>query len=212
MKMKRLWVVFTVCLVLSGCIFLGRTNKVTIGKNYNQLECNSFAIMPFIDNRNSRHKGNLGYNAVEVMADAFETEMIGAGFKIVDRRNIQSVLDEMKFSYQGDVDPEQRRQIGKLTNSDVMVIGKLRAFHNALYENKKKPEKPSKCTTISFYVKAVHIETGEILWTGSLTQSAGLKEDFLYSCECDVLTYANKAASDVVKKISKKIGKKQNKE
>lgn len=130
--------------------------------------------------------------------------MIGVGFKAVDRRNIQSALDEMKFSYQGDVDPEQRKEIGKLTNSDIMVAGKVRAFHSALYENKAKPDKPSKCTPINFYVKALHIETGEILWTGSLTQSTtGIKQDFMYSCDCDVLTYANKAAADVVKKIVK---------
>ena len=196
---------------LSGCIFLGRTNKVTIGKSYTGIDCGSFAILPFIDNRNKLTANKLGYNAVDAMTDAFETELIGAGFTVVDRRNIQSALDELKFSYQGDVDPEQRKQIGKLTNSDVMIIGKLRAFQNALYERKDKPDKPSKCTTISFYTKAVHIETGEILWTGSLTQSTGYKEDFLYSCDCDVLKYATKAASDVVKKIVKLSAKKEDK-
>lgn len=205
--MKKLIILSVVSILITGCIFLGRTNKVTIGKNYVELSCGSFAILPFIDNRSGLNAKNLGYSAVDAITDAFETEFIGAGFKVVDRRNIQSALDELKFSYQGDVDPEQRKQIGKLTNSDVMVIGKLRAFHNALYENKAKPDKPSKCTTISFYVKAVHIETGEILWTGSLTQSTGLKEDFLYGCDCDVLTYANKVASDIVNKIVKQIKK-----
>lgn len=202
--MKRLGIVLIACLFFSGCIFLGRTKKVTIGKNYPQLDCKTFAILPFIDNRNNQNKGKLGCNAVDVMTDAFETAMIDAKFKVVDRRNIQSALDEMKFAYQGDVDPEQRKQIGKLTNSDVIVIGKLRAFHNALYENKTKPDKPSKCSTISYYAKAIHIETGEILWTGSLSQSTGIKGDLLYGCDCDVLTYANKVASDIVKKVVKK--------
>lgn len=202
--MKRLWILIIVAVFFSGCIFLGRTAKVTIGKTSAKLDCDTYAILPFIDNRNSQNKGKVGYNAVDVMTDAFETAMIEAGYKIVDRRNIQSALDEMKFSYQGDVDPEQRKQIGKLTNSDVIIVGKLRTFHNALYENQKKPDKPSKCTTISYYVKALHIETGEILWTGSLTQSTGLKEDFLYGCDCNVLNYANKVAEDIVKKIVKK--------
>lgn len=209
--MKKIIILVVLSLCMTGCIFLGRTNKVTIGKNYMELSCGSFAILPFIDNRNTPNAKHLGYSAVDAMTDAFETEFIGAGFKVVDRRNIQSALDELKFSYQGDVDPEQRKQIGKLTNSDVMVIGKLRAFHNALYESKIKPDKPSKCTTISFHVKAVHIETGEILWTGSLTQSTGLKEDFLYGCDCDVLKYANKVASDVVSKIVKQIKKMEKK-
>lgn len=205
--MRKLIPVLLFFFMFTGCIFLGRTNKVTFGKNCSELSKGSYAILPFIDKRNNTHANDVGYNAVDAMTDAFETEFIGAGFKVVDRRNIQNALDELKFSYQGDVDPEQRKQIGKLTNSDVMIIGKLRTFHNALYERKDKPDKPSKCTTISFYVKAVHIETGEILWSGSLVQSTGINEDFLYRCDCDVLKYANKAAADVVKKIVKTICK-----
>lgn len=190
-------------LVLSGCFLLERSVNVTVGKAENSLTHGTYAILPFQDKRESR-PSDLGYNAVDAMTDAFETEFIGAGFKVVDRRNIQSALDELKFSYEGDVDPNQRKQIGKLTNSDIMVVGKLRTFQNALFQNHEKPDKPSKCTSISFAVKAIDIETGEIIWTGSLTKSTGYKDDFMYGCECDVLKYANRAASDFIKTIVKK--------
>ena len=187
----------------SGCILLERSINVTVGKSDVAYIHGTYAIMPFQDKRESVSR-DLGYSAVDAMTDAFETEFIGAGFKVVDRRNIQSALDELKFSYQGDVDPDQRKQIGKLTNSDVMVIGKLRTFQNALFQNSKKPEEPSKCTSISFSVKAINIETGEIVWTGSLTKSTGFKDDFMYGCNCDVLKYSNKAAADFIKTIVKK--------
>jgi len=188
---------------LSGCFLLERSVNVTIGKSDQNLVRGTYAILPFQDKRESG-RTDLGYNAVDAMTDAFETEFIGAGFKVVDRRNIQTALDELKFSYQGDVDPDQRKQIGKLTNSDVMVIGKLRTFQNALFQNTLKPDKPSKCTSISFSVKAINIETGEIVWTGSFTKSTGYKDDFMYGCNCDVLKYANRAASDFIKTIVKK--------
>jgi hypothetical protein len=197
-------VFLSLALVLfSGCVFLERSVNVTVGKTNPELVRGTYAIMPFQDKRESG-SADLGYNAVDAMTDAFETEFIGAGFKVVDRRNIQSALDELKFSYQGDVDPDQRKQIGKLTNSDVMIIGKLRTFQNAQFNNAVKPDKPSKCTSISFSVKAINIETGEIVWTGSLTKSTGYKDDFMYGCSCDVLKYSNRAANDFIKTIVKK--------
>lgn len=188
---------------LSGCFLLERSVNVTIGNSDQNIVRGTYAILPFQDKRETG-RADLGYNAVDAMTDAFETEFIGAGFKVVDRRNIQTALDELKFSYQGDVDPDQRKQIGKLTNSDIMVIGKLRTFQNALFQDSVKPDKPSKCTSISFAVKAINIETGEIVWTGSLTKSTGYKDDFMYGCNCDVLKYANRAASDFIKTIVKK--------
>ena len=200
--MRKAIICSVILIVFTSCVFLDRSINVTFGVNSPDSIKGTYAILPFQDQRES-HSSDLGYNVVDAMTDAFETEFVGAGFKVVDRRNIQNALDELKFSYQGDVDPEKRKQIGKLTNSDIMVIGKLRTFQNALFLDKSKPDKPSKCASISFSVKAVQIETGEILWTGSLTQSTGFKDDFMFGCDCDILKYANKAASDFIKKIVK---------
>ena len=177
--------------------------NVEIGVNFDKLSIDSYAILPFADKRHGV-KQKLGYSPADVMTDAFETAFIGTGNKVVDRRDIDSALDELKFSHSGDVNSEQIKQIGKLTNSDVIVIGKIRQFQNAEFKNRTKPEKPSKCTTISYSVKAVHVETGELLWTGSFTKSTGITEEILYGCKCEVIKYADKAARDVVKKIIKK--------
>ena len=201
--MKKIGMVFVLLFLTTGCFLLERSINVTIGNKDQELSSGTYAILPFQDQRGSVSR-DMGYDVVDAMTDAFETEFVGAGFKVVDRRNIQSALDELKFSYQGDVDPDKRKQIGKLTNSDVMVIGKLRTFQNALYQDSQNPRKPTKCTSISFSVKAVHIETGEILWTGSFVKSTGYKEDFMYGCSCNVLKYANRAADDFIKTIVKK--------
>jgi hypothetical protein len=83
-----------------------------------------------------------------------------------------------------------------------MVIGKIRTFQKAVFGDRSKPDKPTSCASISFSVKAVQIETGEILWTGSFTRSTGFKDDFMFGCDCNLLKYANKAAGDFIKKIA----------
>ncbi len=202
--MKQLLVALTCIVLLSSCLFMGRSLTVEIGGNYSSLGFDSYAILPFLDKRIGV-KQRLGYHPSDVITDAFETAFIGTGSKVVDRRDIDNALDELKFSHSGDVNSDQIKEIGKLTNSDVIIMGKIRLFQNPEFNNRTKPEKPTKCTTISFSVKAVHVETGELLWTGSFTKSTGLKEDFLYGCKCDVLKYADKAAKDIVKEITKKV-------
>lgn len=211
MKVSTKIVCVVFCLLFSSsCFLFSRAMDVEVGGNYPKLKFKSFAILPFADKRHGV-KPKLGYSPADVMTDAFETAFIGTGQKVVDRRDINSALDELKFSHSGDVNSDQIKEIGKLTNSDVIIMGKIRQFQNAEFKNKKKPEKPSKCATISYSVKAVHVETGELLWTGSFTKSTGIKEDFMYGCDCEVLKYANKAAKDMVKKISKKVEKKSKK-
>ena len=201
--MKKQFVAIFCVICISSCMLLGRAINVEIGGNFGTLSFESYAILPFADKR-SGVKQKLGYSPSDVMTDAFETAFIGTGNKVVDRRDIDSALDELKFSHGGDVNSDEIKQIGKLTNSDVIVMGKIRQFQNAEFKNRKKPEKPSKCTTISYSVKAVHVETGELLWTGSFTKSTGITEEILYGCKCEVLKYADKAARDIVKKITKK--------
>ncbi len=199
-----------ICLFsLSSCILLGRSVSVEIGGNYHKLGFESYAILPFIDKRNGM-KNKLGYNPADVMTDSFETAFIGTGNKVVDRHDIESALDELKFSHCGDVNSSQIREIGQLTNSDVVIMGKIRQFQNAVYNDRQNPETPSKCTTIRYSVKAVHVETGVLLWTGTFNQSTGVKDDFLFSCECDVLKYSDEAAKEIVKKITKNISAKKN--
>ncbi len=205
--MKKYIFVVLCVFVFSSCMLLGRAMNVAIGGNFATLSFDSYAILPFTDKRIDV-KQRLGYSPSDVMTDAFETAFIGTGSKVVDRRDIDTALDELKFSHSGDVNSDQIKQIGKLTNSDVIIMGKIRLFQNAEFKNRTKPDKPSKCTTISYSVKAVHIETGELLWTGSFTKSTGITEEILYGCKCEVLKYADKAARDIVKKIAKKAASK----
>lgn len=201
--MRNVCIILVCLFCLSSCFLFSDSINVEVGGNYQKLSFDSFAILPFIDKRHGV-KDKLGYNPADVMTDAFETAFIGTGSKVVDRRDIDTALNELEFSHSGDVNSNQIQEIGKLTNSDVLIMGKIRQFQNAIYKDRKDPESPSKCTTISYSVKAVHVETGELLWTGSFTKSTGIKDDFLYSCTCDVLKYSDIAAKDIVKKITKK--------
>ena len=59
-----------------------------MSNKYSSLDCKSFAILPFVDNRSNQDKAQSSYNAGDVMTDAFETAMIGEGLSVV--QNLKS--------------------------------------------------------------------------------------------------------------------------
>ncbi|WP_321493397.1 CsgG/HfaB family protein [uncultured Desulfobacter sp.] len=214
MKKNIFWVVLICfmsmgCVMFGGCAMFGKSKTVVVSPKIHSIKQNTYAILPFSDIRTKQaQRADINFMVTDVMLDAFETALLKTGAKIVERPKIKKVLDEMQFSYTGNVDEDQLKEIGKLTNSDAIVIGMIRAFANAEFKDKEKPDKPTKCTTISFSVKAIEIETGEILWKGSITKSTGLKNDFMFSCDCDVLRYADPIASTLVADLEKASEKK----
>jgi hypothetical protein len=191
-------------------MLFNKSNCVQLGVNYHNLDHDSYAVLPFVDIRTNKQRTS-GCDAERVMTDSFETALMNTGSKIVERNKIQHVLKQMQFEYQGNVDEEQLQEIGKLTNSKAIVLGMIRDFKNAEFNDKEKPDKATKCTTISFSVKAINIKTGEILWKGALTKSTGFKDDFFCKCNYNVIQYADKVSNDMVEKIMKMAKKTQKK-
>lgn len=188
---------------LSGCAMLQPSETVVLSPRLAELSHESVAILPFVDKRTG-YKDDFGFKVADVVTDSFETAFMKSGKRIVERGLINKVLSEMRFSYQGDVDPDQLKEIGRLTNASVIVFGMVRDFKKAKYERVEGEMKAVSCVTLSYSVKAVHIETGEVLWKGSITRSSGFKGDFLSPCDCNAIRFADRTSKTLVKKILSK--------
>ena len=193
-----------ITIVLSGCSFFHSSYTVSVSPSYKDMDIGTYAILPFKDERNSSKRKKTP-NAASVMTDSFETVFLDTGLRIVERSKVKKILKEMKFSHQGYVDEKQRKRIGKLTNSDAIVVGQVTMFQGPEFKNRAEPDDATKCTIIGFSVTAIHVETGEILWKGRITKGTGYTDGTIYSCEYEVYRYADKIAQKLMDEIKSKI-------
>lgn len=206
--MKRMLLVLLSIVLVSSCssipsISMDDDSKVVISANFPNLYHQSFVIVPF-DLRTTPDK-RVPRDVVDVMTDAFETAFLETEYTVVERRNIKHILDTVRKD-ELFADRDKLIEFGKLTNAHAIIHGTVRAFHHAEFNNREKPYLATKCTTISFSVNAVHIATGEILWKGSSTSSTGrTSPPFIYSCDYDVIKYADKVSEVLVKQVIEKI-------
>ena len=209
--MKKVILIFAALSLLSSCAMLQPEQTVVLSPRLAELDHESFAILPFADKR-SRNRDSFGFDVADVVTDAFETAFMKSGYKIVERGLIDQVLGEIKFSYNGDVDVSQLKEIGKMTNADVVILGMVRDFKKAKYDRVEGKMKNVSCTTLSYSVKAVHIETGEVLWKGAITRSSGFKGDMFSPCDCNGIRFADRTSKNLVKKLLAKTDVVLNKE
>jgi len=198
--MKRIALALAALTLFTGCAMLQPSQTVVLSPRISELDHDSFAILPFVDERSGK-KDKFGFIVADVVTDSFETAFMASGYKIVERSHVEKILDQMKFSYMGHVDETQLKEIGKMTNANVIILGMIRDFQKAKYERVKGKMKTVSCTTLSYSVKAVHIETGEVLWKGSITRSSGMKGDMFAPCDCNGIRFADRTSKTLVKKI-----------
>ncbi|GEM_PF-3390501 len=199
--MKRIALLLIALFLLSGCsMFKPSQTTVVLSPRLPDFDHNNFAIIPFADKR-SAERDNFGFSVPEVVADAFETAFAKSGYTIVERDLIETALEGMEFSYMGHIDDAQLKQIGELTGASVIVLGRVRDFKKAKYERVKGKMKTVSCTTLSYSVKAIHVETGEIMWKGAITRSSGFKDDMFAPCDCNGVRFAERTSKTLVKKI-----------
>jgi curli biogenesis system outer membrane secretion channel CsgG len=76
-------------------------------------------VLPF-----SGNDEDLGTN----VADALGTELLGMGFDLVERTQIEEILREQKFQLTGAVTPEKAKKIGQLAEIDGIITGSVSPF------------------------------------------------------------------------------------
>ncbi|MGB9589731.1 MAG: CsgG/HfaB family protein [candidate division WOR-3 bacterium] len=89
------------------------------------------------------------------LMDALNRDGMKAGFSVVERSKVETILNEQEFGYSGAVDPSTAAKLGKLMGADAVLISQA--------SDKYDPEYESWEVTLSGRI--VSVETGEILYT-----------------------------------------------
>lgn len=112
-------------LFLLSCFFvLGCTPKTVISQTYDFANMNRIGVMSFYN----------PFVAVQGVENLFAKYLISAGFKVVERAQLESVLHEHHISVSGYLSPETTREIGRILGVDVLLIGKVSSYTPARTE------------------------------------------------------------------------------
>jgi len=88
-----------------------------------------------------------------MLSDIYAYYLSGANFKLVDRKELDKVLEEIQLSYEMVTDKKNMDKLGKLTGADFLQAGNMTQFEDSYYIN----------------VKVVDVSTGESVYADSLS-------------------------------------------
>lgn len=101
------------CLTFTGC-----TPKTVISRTYDFNQMKRIGIMSF----------ESSWSSLQGVENLFAKYLISAGFKVVERAQLESVLQEHNISVSGYLSPQTTRQIGKILGVDVLLVGEVTAY------------------------------------------------------------------------------------
>ena len=116
---KFLILALATCLIACGC-----TPKTVSSKTYGRNQMDRIGVMAFTNAR----------PALQGVENLFAKYLISAGFKVVERAQLESVLKEHNISVSGYLSPETTREIGKILGVDVLLIGEVSSYSPARTE------------------------------------------------------------------------------
>ena len=105
---------------LSAC---ASSAVVFLSKNYNQHRVERVALVEFNDYPYYPGSG-------EIAAGTFESYLLGAGYNLVERRQVNRILKEQSLSLAGSLDQTTIRSLGKILGVDALAFGSLTDFSN----------------------------------------------------------------------------------
>lgn len=101
------------CLVACGC-----TPRTVISRSYDFTRMNRIGIMAF----------ESSWSSMQGVENLFAKYLINAGFKVVERAQLESVLKEHNIAVSGYLSPETTRQIGQILGVDVLLLGEVTSY------------------------------------------------------------------------------------
>ena len=102
---------------------LGCTPKTVISPTYDFNHMDRIGIMNFSNTQRLSGVENL-----------FAKYLIAAGFKVVERAQLESVLREHNISISGYLSPETTREIGRILGVDALLLGEVSSYSPARKE------------------------------------------------------------------------------
>jgi curli biogenesis system outer membrane secretion channel CsgG len=102
----------------------------------------------------------------EAAQDVFVTELVKSGkFRVIEREQLQALMQEKNLSLSGDIDPKTAVRAGKLLGLNYLLTGAVTEYGNTdvsgggrgVYAGKRK-------FVAAMNARLIDTETGEILW------------------------------------------------
>ncbi len=106
-------------LLLAACFsFTGCTPKTVISRTYDFNQMQRIGIMSF----------DSSWSSLQGVENLFAKYLINAGFKVVERAQLESVLKEHNISVSGYLSPQTTQEIGKILGVEVLLMGEVTAY------------------------------------------------------------------------------------
>lgn len=136
---------------------VGCTPKTVISPSYDFNQMNRIGIMAF----------ETPYSSVQGVENLFAKYLIRAGFKVVERAQLESVLQEHGLSVSGYLSPETTREIGRILGVDTILVGEVSSYT---------PSRTELTTTTSHRTESRPVYTQEIVTLPDGTQTSYMRK------------------------------------
>lgn len=112
------------------------------------------------------------HGGAEAAQDVFVTELVKSGkFRVVEREQLEALMQEKNLSLSGDVDPKTAVKIGKLLGVNYLLTGAVTEYGNTdvsgggggVYAGKRK-------FVASLNARLIDTNTGEVVWADEASQ------------------------------------------
>ncbi len=183
--MRRFVAASILLALLVGC---GQT-RMYVSPDLPALRPQAYAILPFED-RNATSDRTRYPQAAAVVADALETAFLKTGYRLVERGRLEQVLDEFGLAKSA-LTEDVGIKVGKMVNADAVILGTVMSYYKGAWGGRY--------GTVAFSAKAVHVESGKILWKGTQSKSHW---DYRY----DPAILAAMAAEELVDELLAQVG------
>ena len=100
------------------CLIAGCTPKTVISQSYDFNQVNRIGIMGF----------SSPYNDLSGVENLFAKYLIESGFKVVERAQLEEVLQEHNISVSGYLSPATTKKIGEILGVDVLLVGEVSSY------------------------------------------------------------------------------------
>lgn len=154
--MKK-WLIVLMCLLISGCATVPEMAIMSFKPNYDFSYIKRVAVLPF--------------GSRETVSDYFATLVTSvAKFDIVERGQLDKILEEQKLGLSGLLDDKTRRELGRLLGVDAIFVGSAETTEHPYYRGGSYYQGTtitSPKAGVNYYttvnVRLVDIETGDVL-------------------------------------------------
>jgi curli biogenesis system outer membrane secretion channel CsgG len=112
------------------------------------------------------------HGGAQAAQDVFVTELFKSGkFRVVDREQLDAIMQEKGLTLSGDVDPKTAMKIGKLLGVNYLLTGAVTEYGNTdvggggggVFAGKRK-------FVAALNARLINVSTGEVVWADEASQ------------------------------------------